>query len=131
MLVAPGTYKANINFNGKAITLKSSGGTKVTIIDGGGVGPVVTFSMNEKSTSVVEDFTFQDGTSTFDSPYEGGGIYVSFHRLRSKTTLSRTTRHVPREPASELIVCGRRSVERQWLGTVLVSSQFGSIRARR
>jgi len=78
VLVAPGTYKENINFNGKAITLKSSGGAKVTIIDGGGVGPVVTFSMNEKSSSVIEGFTVQDGTSTFNSQYEGGGIYVSF-----------------------------------------------------
>jgi polygalacturonase len=34
VLVAPGTYKENINFSGKAITLKSSGGARVTIIDG-------------------------------------------------------------------------------------------------
>ena len=35
VLVAPGTYYENINFNGKAITVTSSGGPSVTIIDGG------------------------------------------------------------------------------------------------
>jgi hypothetical protein len=35
VLVAPGTYTENINFNGKAITVKSSKGAMATIIDGG------------------------------------------------------------------------------------------------
>lgn len=78
VLVAPGTYKENINFHGKAITVKSSGGAKVTIIDGGGVAPVVTFSSNESSSSALNGFTLQNGTSTFNSQHEGGGIYVSF-----------------------------------------------------
>ena len=47
VLVAPGTYRENINFNGKAITVKSSGGSSVTIIDGGGIASVVTFSSGE------------------------------------------------------------------------------------
>jgi hypothetical protein len=34
VLVAPATYFENINFNGKAITVTSSGGPAVTIIDG-------------------------------------------------------------------------------------------------
>src|SRR5215469_2994852 len=46
VLVAPGTYKENINFNGKRITVKSSGGPKVTILDGQGLTSVVTFSSN-------------------------------------------------------------------------------------
>ena len=78
VLVAPGTYTENINFNGKAITLKSSGGATVTIIDGGGIAPVVTFAKNETSSSVVSGFTIQHGTSTFNSQYEGGGVYISF-----------------------------------------------------
>jgi hypothetical protein len=78
VLVAPGTYKENINFYGKAITVKSSGGAKITIIDGGGVAPVVTFSSNETSSSILNGFTVQNGTSTFNSQYEGGGIYVTF-----------------------------------------------------
>ena len=34
VLVAPGLYMENIDFKGKAITVKSSGGVEDTIIDG-------------------------------------------------------------------------------------------------
>lgn len=75
VLVAPGTYKENINFNGKAINVTSSGGASVTIVDGGGIAPVVTFASNETSTSVLSGFTLQNGySSTY--PEEGGGIEV-------------------------------------------------------
>ena len=43
VLVAPGTYVENIHFSGKAITLTSSSGPAVTIIDGNHNGNVVTF----------------------------------------------------------------------------------------
>jgi len=36
VLVAPGTYVENIDFVGKAITLRSKFGPDVTVIDGGG-----------------------------------------------------------------------------------------------
>jgi hypothetical protein len=78
VLVSPGTYTENISFLGKAITVKSSGGAKVTIIDGGRVAPVATFSSKETLSSVLSGFTLQNGTSTFNSQYEGGGIFVSF-----------------------------------------------------
>jgi len=75
VLVAPGTYKENVNFNGKAITVKSSGGASVTIVDGGGIAPVVTFASNETSNSMLSGFTLQNGySSTY--PEEGGGIEV-------------------------------------------------------
>src|SRR4029077_10976303 len=45
VLVAPGTYTENLKFMGKAITVKSAKGAAVTIIDGGGVAPVVTFDV--------------------------------------------------------------------------------------
>lgn|SRR5215469_803160 len=76
VLVAPGTYLENINFNGKAITVESSNGAKVTIIDGGNVAPVVTFSTGETRSSTLRGFTLQNGTSTFNSGYEGGGIVI-------------------------------------------------------
>src|SRR5436305_4185386 len=44
VLVAPGTYLENLNFQGKAITVTSSDGAGGTIVDGGGAGPVVTFT---------------------------------------------------------------------------------------
>jgi parallel beta-helix repeat protein len=73
VLVAPGTYFENINFYGKAIIVKSSGGAKATIIDGGNVTSVVTFESGEDLKSVLRGFTIQHG-STLD---EGGGIYIS------------------------------------------------------
>jgi Kelch motif protein/HYDIN/CFA65/VesB family protein/centrosomal CEP192-like protein len=73
VLVAPGTYKENINFLGKAITVTSSGGPSVTTIDGGQNAAVVTFSSAEASTSVLNGFTIQNGFSVFG----GGGVFVS------------------------------------------------------
>ena len=77
VMVDPGTYFENINFNGKAITVISSSGPAKTIIDGGNLGPVVTFSSGEKGRSVLSRFTIQNGTSTYQSQYDGGGIYIS------------------------------------------------------
>lgn len=73
VLVAPGTYTENINFMGKAITVKSSGGPKVTILDGGHLNSVVTFNHAETLKSVLQGFTIQNGTGNPD----GGGIYIS------------------------------------------------------
>lgn len=72
VLVAPGTYHENIDFKGKAITVTSSGGPGVTIIDGGQLNPVVTFSSGEGASSLLSGFTIQNGMSTF----VGGGIYM-------------------------------------------------------
>ncbi len=77
VLVAAGTYTENINFLGKAITVTSSAGAKTTIIDGGKIAPVVTFSSSEGARSVLRHFTLQNGTSTFNSQYAGGGIYIN------------------------------------------------------
>jgi hypothetical protein len=78
VLVDPGTYLENINFNGKAITVSSASGPDVTIIDGGNIAPVATFSQGETSRAVLEGFTLQHGTSTFQTSYAGGGVYISF-----------------------------------------------------
>ncbi len=61
VLVSPGTYNENIDFKGKAITLTSSGGPSVTIIDGGSKGPAVAFKNGETSSSVISGFTIQHG----------------------------------------------------------------------
>ena len=77
VLVAPGTYQENIDFSGKAIKVTSSNGPAVTIIDGGKVAPVATFISGESQLSVLSRFTIQNGTATFSSSYDGGGIYIS------------------------------------------------------
>jgi len=76
VLVAPGTYTENINFMGKAITVTSSAGAKTTIIDGGQVAPVATFSSGEGSKSILRRFTLQNGVATVDSSFGGGGVSI-------------------------------------------------------
>ena len=72
VLVAPGTYTENIDFFGKDITVTSSGGADVTVIDGGQAGSVATFASGETVAAVLEGFTLRNGSSFFD----GGGVAV-------------------------------------------------------
>ena len=69
--VLAGTYAENIDFLGKAITVRSQDGPETTIIDGGFAGSVVTFASGEGSASVLEGFTIEGGNA--DS---GGGIHI-------------------------------------------------------
>ena len=77
ILVQPGIYVENINFNGKNITIASlylttqdTSYISQTIIDGDSIGSVVTFESGEDSTAVLCGFTITNGCS-----YWGGGIY--------------------------------------------------------
>lgn len=70
VLVAPGTYMENFTFSGKSITVKSSHGPEVTVIDGGSVGSVVAFDHHETSDAHLEGFTITNGKS-----FSGSGIY--------------------------------------------------------
>ena len=80
VLVQPGTYYENINFNGKNITLGSLFLTtqdttfiSQTIIDGNQNGSVITFESGEDSTAVLNGFTIQNGTGGGWPSYIGGG----------------------------------------------------------
>lgn len=71
ILVAPGTYVENINFNGKNITLASHFLTtqdtsyiSQTIIDGNENGAVVKFTSGEESTALLSGLTIINGTSS-------------------------------------------------------------------
>lgn len=78
VLVAPGTYFENINFSGKDITIKSSNGSKVTIIDGGHSNSVVTFDSGEGRKAILHGFTIQNGEANNSATdFEGGGISIS------------------------------------------------------
>ncbi len=55
--VEAGTYTEAINFGGSDIVLESVEGAESTIIDGGGIGPVVTFASGETSASILRGFT--------------------------------------------------------------------------
>ncbi len=67
VLVFAGTYTENINFNGKAITVKGAKGAGQTIINGGGNGSVVTFTSGEGANSILDGFTITGG-----SAWDGG-----------------------------------------------------------
>lgn len=79
ILVSPGTYAENINFQGKAITVTTKKGPKKTIIDGGAKDSVATFVSGEGLGSVLNGFTLRKGRSGFDTPGfgDGGGIRIS------------------------------------------------------
>src|SRR6202020_982243 len=62
VLVSPGTYFENINFNGKAIIVTSATGPAATIIDGQQAGAVVSFITQETSKSVIRGFTLRNGS---------------------------------------------------------------------
>ena len=76
ILVHPGTYLENINYNGKNITVGSLFLTtqdtiyiSQTVIDGDSNGSVIIFENGEDSTAVLTGFTITNGNTSF-----GGGI---------------------------------------------------------
>jgi parallel beta-helix repeat protein len=81
VLVSPGTYNENLNFEGKAITVTSGAKTyadaAATIINGATDGPVVVFASNEPATAVLNGFTVQNGHASLASGLNGGGISIS------------------------------------------------------
>jgi hypothetical protein len=64
VLVAPGTYTENIDFLGKAITVKSSQGPHVTRIVASNSGCAVTFDHAEGVNSVLKGFSLKGGVDT-------------------------------------------------------------------
>ena len=71
ILVHPGTYVERINMLGKAITLRSTDGPALTIIDGDFGGSVITCDSGEGPDRVIEGFTVTNGQSNY-----GGGVYI-------------------------------------------------------
>jgi len=79
IIVRPGTYVENIDFAGKAITVRSEKGPEVTIIDGNLNGSVVTFQSGETQDSKLIGFTITNGSGTYVEYFLGdlgGGIFI-------------------------------------------------------
>ena len=85
ILVAPGTYTDTqdghvVDMKGKAITLRSTGGAAVTIIDGQGARRGIACFSGETAETVIEGFTITNGEAVaFD--YSGdaaGGVWVDW-----------------------------------------------------
>ena len=83
IIVGPGTYVENIDFLGKAITVRSGDITDPanltpfpgeTVIDGGGAGSVVMFQSGEGADSVLQGFTITNGSANW-----GGVSNVTIH----------------------------------------------------
>ena len=77
VLVAPGTYLERIDFLGKDVAVRSTGGPAATVLDGAGAGSVVTFANGEGPLAVLEGFTVRGGLGVpFGNPpsRRGGGI---------------------------------------------------------
>ncbi len=73
IVVAPGTYYEAIDFLGKAIILRSSGGPEVTTIDASELeSSVVSCIHAEGADTLLEGFTLTGGGARY-----GGGIYIS------------------------------------------------------
>ncbi len=94
IVVEPGLYYENIDYNGKNITIRCSNPhdpdiVKNTIINGGNNGSTVTFRNRESSGAVLEGFTITEGSGTWEvfelyirgerevfERYYGGGILI-------------------------------------------------------
>ncbi|MHC4211372.1 MAG: right-handed parallel beta-helix repeat-containing protein, partial [Planctomycetota bacterium] len=61
IVVAPGTYFERINLLGKAVTLRSSDGPEVTVIDAQQTGTVVTCDSGEGPDTILDGFTITNG----------------------------------------------------------------------
>jgi YD repeat-containing protein len=71
IVVAPGSYFENVDFLGRAVTVRSEGDPRTTIIDGSSQGSVVTCASGEGPRSILSGFTIRNGRSG-----EGGGIRI-------------------------------------------------------
>ncbi len=90
VLVFPGTYLENINYNGKSIVVGSLNLTTgdeqyilQTIIDGNQNGSCIQIMSDEDSTTTIFGFSITNGSGTVDPYYEmGGGIYIDHSNLK-------------------------------------------------
>jgi parallel beta-helix repeat protein len=99
--VSPGTYKENIDFLGKAITVTSLNDPVHTVINGGNpsnpdFGSTVTFRNGEGLNSVLTGFTITNGKGTkISGNFFGGGIYMdgSSPTIFRNVIISNTVNH--------------------------------------
>lgn len=67
--VAPGVYNEWIDFKGKAIHVRGTGGRQQTFLDNGGADRLVVFQQGEGTDSILEGFTLRGGRAQ-----DGAGI---------------------------------------------------------
>ena len=77
IIVAPGTYREDVQFCGPDVVLRSSepGNPEIvasTVIDGGGSGPVVSLTGDESEKCILSGFTLRGGFAGFGGGIDGG-----------------------------------------------------------
>ncbi len=71
LCVEPGSYAENLDFGGALVHLVAVAGTRLTLLDGAGVGSVVVFDDGEGPEAIVQGFTLTHGSAT-----QGGGVRI-------------------------------------------------------
>jgi hypothetical protein len=90
ILVAPGTYNEAIDFNGRTITIRSTGGPQLTTIDATGQDTsVVTVASFEGAATKLEGFTLTGGVGTDAGSRRGGAVYVFDSELTIQSCIMR------------------------------------------
>ena len=77
--VQPGTYTGLVDFGSADLRLVAEQGPAVTVLDGGGVGPVVVIAGGQTTATLLWGFTITGGESLLtDTTYmgHGGGVYI-------------------------------------------------------
>ncbi|MBT8484083.1 MAG: hypothetical protein HKO59_02510 [Phycisphaerales bacterium] len=77
VVVSPGTYPEMIDFDGKPITVRSTGGALVTTINAKGAGSVVTCDDAETDDTVLDGFTLTGGIGTLLGGLRSGGAILN------------------------------------------------------
>lgn len=78
--VAPGTYRENLIIE-KPVLLRSAKGAAVTVLDGGGVGPVIVARGTGREYVAILGFKITNGSNRFDNPTSaapgsGGAMFL-------------------------------------------------------
>jgi hypothetical protein len=77
VLVSPGTYRENIDFKGKNITVTSGAtaysGAAATVIQAPATGPVVSLHSGEPLTATLNGFTLTHGIDASGNQFQGDG----------------------------------------------------------
>ncbi len=77
ILVGPGTYQENLILRGKDLILRSSTGPQATVLDGGGIAPVLRVMNGETRAATIEGFTIRNGgRGPQEWPYPEGAIFI-------------------------------------------------------
>ncbi len=105
ILVAPCTYREPVEFKGKSVSIESTGGAAVTILEGDGTEPVVEAQDGEAPGTALVGFTITGGGSAEDPAIEvefssltlrdcivtGNGGTVTFYSNAGHAVVERTT----------------------------------------